>query len=174
MKKTILISSMVIGVCMIVATAINSGTINLKDEHVIQTTQGEVKLGNVYKESRLLSISIEDENGNKTSIIEDGNPDDYGNKIGDYVDAGIKAFNDGKSDNHKLTRLTAAVTHDGTMTIEAAMEYHSEYQSSYKLVLDSEKFPIKSGDLIYNKIMDTTASFVKEQRGSYDSASYIK
>ena len=174
MKNSIVIGSAVIGVALIALSAINSGAINLKDEHIVTTTQGAVKLGNIYQEKRLLSIKMTDSDGNVITSIQNINPDSYIDEIKKNVDAEVKAYNSSVSKEKKLTRDDAAVVGNAVLNIESSMEYHAEYIPLYTLVLDTEDVNVSKGTTIYGFMTSSVAKFLEKQQVNYSAASYIK
>ncbi|HDR2353270.1 TPA: hypothetical protein QCH65_000413 [Enterobacter roggenkampii] len=173
MKEKVIPASLILGGLIVVSALINNDVIKLKNEHVIETTQGKVKLGEVYSENRLLTITIANESGEKIKVMENLNPENYPEKVADYVDAGVKYFNEGKEKKEQLTRQTAAAGADQTITIESGVRYYSEHQPNYILTLESKTVPLKKGELIYKKLMDETDGFLKTQKNNYESSSYI-
>lgn len=174
MSNKFIFSSVIIGLCMVFSAGIISGAIDLKDEHVVHTTQGEVKLGDVYKENRLLSISIKDDAGRNILNIEDVNPSEAAEKITAELDSIISEHNATVTDNHQIDKASMSLKDNATVKVESAMSYNSSLQSNYKLVLDSENFTLSKNEVIYDKLISIVADFVSKQKPAYDSASYIK
>ncbi len=53
--KGYITASVILGAAAIFSSLIISGNISFKDEHIIQLSGGAIKLGDVYKENKLIS-----------------------------------------------------------------------------------------------------------------------
>ena len=56
--KGYITASVILGAAAIFSSLIISGNISFKDEHIIQLSGGAIKLGDVYKENKLISAKI--------------------------------------------------------------------------------------------------------------------
>ncbi len=163
-----IISSVILGACIVVASLFISGVINLKDEHVLETTAGAVKLGNVYSEKELIRISAYGKNDNDTKFrvfeMKYTTPDLYKEKLKDIIDNTLVTnYTDSeKESKNKTTYLDLTFSKDVYIKIDYLIDYNSEYQPDFKLNIDSVKYDGK-GELIYSSIVSHTDDLIKSQ-----------
>ncbi|EKQ5539837.1 hypothetical protein P5Y70_003091, partial [Escherichia coli] len=76
--KGYITASVILGAAAIFSSLIISGNISFKDEHIIQLSGGAIKLGDVYKENKLISAKIifPDNQGEQILVV-DGNPENF-------------------------------------------------------------------------------------------------
>ncbi|EAW1174393.1 hypothetical protein S922_22945 [Salmonella enterica subsp. enterica] len=170
---TILISSIIIGGSLILSALIMKGLYPFENEHVITTTRGEVKLGDIYSENRLLTIRLSDSKNNEIFSMENINPDEYVKIIDDEIDKQVRDYNSASPGN-KVTPDNMILKTNGILTITAAMEYKSEHIPSFTLTLDEINSPIKKDSLIKNAIVAAVSSFVESEHEKYRENSFIK
>ena len=83
MNNTI-VASAIIGVSMIFSGLIMSDNISFKDQHVIPLAGGAVKLGDIYKEEKLISAKLIFKQGEQV-LVSQGNPDDFNSEVDDKI-----------------------------------------------------------------------------------------
>lgn len=173
-RVCIIISSIIIGLSLVIAAAINVGAINLKNEHIITTTQGKVKLGDVYQQKRLLTVKVKSQEGFEIVSLVDINPESYSDEIDKTIDEVVKGYNKDQTDKNKLTADKLSLKSDAKITLESSMYYLSEYLPPYTLMLESKTIDLPEGDALLPKLMSESKSFVDGQKISYSQASYIQ
>lgn len=174
MKKSILTASVIVGGCLIIAAGVISGAINLKDEHVIQTTQGNVKLGDVYLEDRYLSIELSGTDGDKIVSINNINPEDYKSVIGEKLQELNNSINRGVPENKRRSKSELTLSVPGEIKLTSSMHYRSKNIPDYTLTLDEKKIEVNKDEYVYGSLIHTAETFINEQQKNYADASQIK
>lgn len=170
---SIIISSIIIGASIIGGFIIMNGGEVIKNEHVIATTQGEVKLGDIYAEKRLLTINLSDVKGNQIISIKNINPDDYIKSIDDEMQRQINDYSNQIS-QEGITPDTLTINVAGQLTVTSEMEYKAKNIPTFTLTLDEINVPIQKGSVIKNAIVATTSSFVESSHKKYIENTFIK
>ncbi|WP_223610895.1 hypothetical protein [Escherichia coli] len=92
--KGYITASVILGAAAIFSSLIISGNISFKDEHIIQLSGGAIKLGDVYKENKLISAKkiIFSDNQGEQILVVDGNPENFKEDFQEKLNKVIKNF----------------------------------------------------------------------------------
>lgn len=95
--KGYITASVILGAAAVFSSLIISGNISFKDEHIIQLSGGAIKLGDVYKENKLISAKIifPDNQGEQILVV-DGNPENFKEDFQEELNKVIKTLNASK------------------------------------------------------------------------------
>ena len=171
--KNNIIASAIIGVSVVFSALIVSDNISFKNEHVIPLTGGAVKLGDVYKEEKLLSAKLMFKEGEQV-LISNGNPDDFSNELDKKITEILNTLNAGKSkDDERLTAENLSVIDDARLVVTSAVRYTSEHQPLFTLTLDEQEIPMAKGSFIKDFSRENIKKFVESQRESYQNALFL-
>ena len=133
-------SSIILGVAAIFSALIISENISFKDEHIVPLSGGAVKLGEVYKENKLISAKLIFKEGEQVLIFE-GNPEEYSSDLDNKIKEITNLVNAGKTkEDEKIKADNLGVTDDSKLEIVSAVRYTSEYQPVFTLTLEKRKF----------------------------------
>lgn len=171
--KTHIIASAIVGVSVIFSALIISENISFKNEHVIPLAGGAVKLGDIYKEQKLLSAKLIFKEGEQV-LISEGNPDNFASELDTKITEILKAINkDKKKEEDKLTAGNLGVLDDAKLEITSAVRYSSEYQPLFTLTLDKQEIPMAKDSLIKNFSSENIKKFIESQKENYSNALFL-
>ncbi|WP_346983116.1 hypothetical protein [Citrobacter portucalensis] len=171
--KSHIIASAIIGASVVFSALIISGNISLKDEHVIPLAGGTVKLGDIYKEQKLLSAKLIFKEGEQV-LISEGNPDDFSSELDTKITKILKTLNEGKTkDDEKLTAENLSVIDDAKLEVTSAVRYTSEYQPLFTLTLDEKEIPMAKGSFIKEFSHDNIKNYIESQQANYNNALFL-
>ncbi len=103
--KGYITASVILGAAAVFSSLIISGNISFKDEHIIQLSGGAIKLGDVYKENKLISAKIifPDNQGEQILVV-DGNPENFKEDFQEKLNKVIKTLNASKKKDEEKVR----------------------------------------------------------------------
>lgn len=168
-----IIASAIIGVSVVFSSLIISDNISFKNEHIIPLAGGAVKLGDVYKEEKLLSAKLLFKEGEQI-LISNGNPDDFSNELDAKITEILKTLNSGKSkDDERLTAENLSVIDDAKLEVTSAVRYTSEHQPLFTLTLDEQEIPMVKGSYIKDFSRENIKKFIDSQQKNYQNALFL-
>lgn len=168
-----IIASAIIGVSVIFSALLISDNISFKNEHVIPLAGGAIKLGDVYKEEKLLSAKLIFKEGEQV-LITNGNPDDFSSELDTKITEILKTLNAGKSkDDERLTAENLSVIDDAKLEVTSAVRYTSEYQPLFTLTLDDQKISMGKGSNIKDFSHENIKKFIDAQQKNYQNALFL-
>lgn len=168
-----IIASAIIGVSVVFSALIISDNISFKNEHIIPLAGGAVKLGDVYKEEKLLSAKLLFKEGEQV-LISNGNPDDFSNELDAKITEILKTLNSGKSkDDERLTAENLSVIDDAKLEVTSAVRYTSEHQPLFTLTLDEQEIPMVKGSYIKDFSRENIKKFIDSQQKNYQNALFL-
>lgn len=168
-----IIASAIIGVSVVFSSLIISDNISFKNEHIIPLAGGAVKLGDVYKEEKLLSAKLLFKEGEQV-LISNGNPDDFSNELDAKITEILKTLNSGKSkDDERLTAENLSVIDDAKLEVTSAVRYTSEHQPLFTLTLDEQEIPMVKGSYIKDFSRENIKKFIDSQQKNYQNALFL-
>ncbi|MGV3793339.1 hypothetical protein [Citrobacter portucalensis] len=171
--KNNIIASAIIGMSVVFSALIISDNISFKNEHVIPLAGGAVKLGDVYKEEKLLSAKLVFKEGEQV-LISNGNPDDFSNDLDAKITELLKTLNAGKSkDDERLTAENLSVIDDAKLEVTSAVRYTSEHQPLFTLTLDSQEIPMVKGSNIKAFSHENIKKFIEGQQKNYQNSLFL-
>lgn len=171
--KNHIIASVIVGVSVFFSALIISDNISFKNEHVIPLAGGSVKLGDVYKEEKLLSARLIFKEGEQV-LISNGNPDDFSNELDAKITEILKTLNSGKSkDDERLTAENLSVIDDAKLEVTSAVRYTSEHQPLFTLTLDEQEIPMVKGSYIKDFSRENIKKFIDSQQKNYQNALFL-
>ncbi|CAM6285268.1 TPA: hypothetical protein ACTVL7_001441 [Escherichia coli] len=171
--KNHIIASVIIGVSVVFSALIISDNISFKNEHVIPLAGGSVKLGDVYKEEKLLSARLIFKEGEQV-LISNGNPDDFSNELDAKITEILKTLNSGKSKNdERLTAENLSVIDDAKLEVTSAVRYTSEHQPLFTLTLDEQEISMVKGSYIKDFSHENIKKFIDGQQKNYQNALFL-
>lgn len=171
--KGYIAASLIVGASAIFSSLIISGNINFKDENVIPLDGGAIKLGEVYKENKLLSAKVIFKVGEQTLITE-GSPDSFKEEYQGVIDGLLKDLNsNGAKNGEQRTADSLNVKDDATIELVSAVRYSSEHIPAFTLILEKKTVPMPKGSNMLTFPTTETEKFVKEQQQKYNNALYI-
>lgn len=170
--KKFLVASIVLGASAIVSSLIVSNNISFKNEHVIPLSGGAIKLGDIYKENKLISAKLIFKDSEQVLVV-DGNPDDFPAELEEKIQAILKTINATKRDDEKLTAENLSVVADSTLEVVSAVRYTSEYQPLFTLTLEKKVIPMAKDTVIQPFVNAQAADFIRSQQQDYAKALYL-
>ncbi|WP_449550836.1 hypothetical protein [Lelliottia amnigena] len=166
-------SSLILGAAVVFSALIISDSISFKDEHIVPLSGGSIKLGNVYKENKLVSARLIFKEGQQV-LISEGNPETYSSDLNEKVEEIVKLYNTGKSKSEdKLTAENLSVTDDTRLELISAVRYSSEYQPMFTLTLEKKEVPMPKGTNIKSFTDNNVKSFISSQEQAYARSLYL-
>ena len=172
MNNTI-VASAIIGVSMIFSGLIISDNISFKDQHVIPLAGGAVKLGDIYKEEKLISAKLIFKQGEQV-LVSQGNPDDFNSEVDDKIAEILKELNAGKAKNdERITPETLSVLDDAKLELVSAVRYNSEHQPMFTLTLEKKVITMVKGSYIKDFSLKNIKQFVESQQQAYSQSLFI-
>ena len=149
------------------ALTIISENISFKDEHIVPLSGGAVKLGEVYKENKLISAKLIFKEGEQVLIFE-GNPEEYSSDLDNKIKEITNLVNAGKTkEDEKIKADNLGVTDDSKLEIVSAVRYTSEYQPVFTLTLEKKEVPMPKGTNIKTFADNNIKSFLNTQGQAY-------
>ncbi|QSW37078.1 hypothetical protein KQ929_12030 [Leclercia pneumoniae] len=172
MNNTI-VASAIIGVSVIFSGLVISDNISFKDQHIIPLAGGAVKLGDIYKEEKLISAKLIFKEGEEVLVTE-GNPDDFSSEVDNKIAEIIKSLNAGKGKNdERVTPETLSVLDDAKLELVSAVRYNSEHQPMFTLTLEKKAIPMVKGSYIKDFSEQNIKKFVESQQQAYNQALFL-
>lgn len=132
-------SSVILGLSIITASAIYAAPALINEfmnRNVIGTTNGGVRLGQIYNESLKMKVEIKNTESGDVFLSVDENADRAYEAAQAEYEKLIQASNKNAKDDDKITAATATLKVHMTMTLTSYVSYRSEHQPVYVLTLD--------------------------------------
>ena len=165
-------SSLILGAAAIFSALIISDNITFKDEHIVPLSGGSVKLGDIYKENKLVSAKLIFKEGEQV-LISQGNPDTYSSDLDDKIQKILKIINADKTKpDERLTADNLSVTDDSRLELISAVQYSSE-QPMFTLTLEKKEIPMEKGTNIKAFVDNNVKSFINSQEQAYARSLYL-
>ena len=166
-------SSLILGAAAIFSALIISDNISFKDEHIVPLSGGSVKLGDIYKENKLVSAKLIFKEGEQV-LISQGNPDTYSSDLDDKIQKILKIINTDKTkSDERLTADNLSVTDDSRLELISAVQYSSEHQPMFTLTLEKKEIPMEKGTNIKSFVDNNVKSFINSQEQAYARSLYL-
>ncbi|EFE22135.1 hypothetical protein EDWATA_02888 [Edwardsiella tarda ATCC 23685] len=172
--KGYIVASVIVGASIVFSSLLVSGNISFKNEHVISLSDGYVKLGNIYKENKLLDVTLKIGDNDTQEIISNGNPsqfkDDLIKKLTSIADD-VNKMN-GKSED-KLLAENLSIKSDATIEFVSSVRYMSENIPVFNLILERKTVKIEKGTNLLSSMESAGNEFIKSQKNNYEKALYL-
>ncbi len=172
-----IIASLVISGSLIFSALLISGAIDVKNGHVLSVTDGHIKLGDVYAESKQISykLIVDGENGPYILFSENNiNPDDAAQKITDHLTEMAKEVNKVVGVNEAIHPETMSLKYNSHFVISASVKYNAQYQPSFTLNLKDKTYDYDKNIMLFSDLRNDVRSFIREQEASYNNALFLK
>jgi hypothetical protein len=142
-------SSVILGLSIITASAIYAAPsliAEVTNQNVIGTTNGGVRLGQIYNESLKVKVEIKNTESGEVFLAVDENADRaYVAAVAEFEKL-IQASNvNARSEDEKITPATATLKLHMTMTLTSYVNYRSQHQPVYILTLDEQETTVGVG-----------------------------
>ncbi|MFP6863342.1 hypothetical protein [Pseudomonas sp.] len=142
-------SSVILGLSIITASAIYAAPSLINEftnQNVIGTTNGGVRLGQIYNESLKVKVEIKNTESGDVVLAVDENADRaYDAAVAEFEKL-IQAKNENaRSEDEKITPSTATLKLHMTMTLTSYVNYRSEHQPFYVLTLGEQETTVGVG-----------------------------
>ncbi|EHK3001038.1 hypothetical protein J5T20_004480 [Escherichia coli] len=157
------------------ASLIISGNISFKDEHIIQLSGGAIKLGDVYKENKLISAKIifPDNQGEQILVV-DGNPENFKEDFQEKLNKVIKTLNASKKkDEEKVSLDNLSVIEESKLELVSAVRYSAQYVPMFTLTLDKKEITMPKNTVIFPFASDETSKYLNEQQQKYKDSLFL-
>lgn len=172
--KNAIIASVILGISIVFSSLVISDNISFKDEHIISLSGGAIKLGDIYKEKKLVSAKLYFKEGEQV-LISEGNPDEFSIELNEKLQSLLKELNSGKSKNEdKLTLENLSVIDDARLEIVSAVRYTTEYQPMFTLTLETKEIPMEKGSNINSFVTEKLKAFIESQQQAYTRSLYLQ
>ncbi|CAM6712875.1 hypothetical protein LEADMM068B1_03180 [Leclercia adecarboxylata] len=166
-------SSLILGAAAIFSALIISGNVSFKNEHIVPLSGGAVKLGDVYKENKLVSVKLIFKEGEQV-LISEGNPETYSEDLDSKIQEIVKLINSGRAkSDEQLTADTLSVTDDSRLELISAVKYSTEHQPFFTLTLEQKEIPMQKGTNIKTFVDNNVKSFINSQEEAYARSLYL-
>lgn len=166
-------SSLILGAAAIFSALIISGNVSFKNEHIVPLSGGSVKLGDVYKENKLVSVKLIFKEGEQV-LISEGNPETYSEDLDGKIQEIVKLINSGRAkSDEQLTADTLSVTDDSRLELISAVKYSSEHQPLFTLTLEQKEIQMQKGTNIKTFVDNNVKSFINSQEEAYARSLYL-
>ena len=136
-------SSVILGLSIITASAIYAAPALINEfmnRNVIGTTNGGVRLGQIYNESLKVKVEIKNTESGDVFLSVDENADRAYEAAQAEYEKLIQASNkSAKGEDDKIIAATATLKVHMTMTLTSYVSYRSEHQPVYVLTLDKHE-----------------------------------
>ncbi len=173
--KGYITASVILGAAAIFSSLIISGNISFKDEHIIQLSGGAIKLGDVYKENKLISAKIifPDNQGEQILVV-DGNPENFKEDFQEKLNKVIKTLNASKKkDEEKVSLDNLSVIEESKLELVSAVRYSAQYVPMFTLTLDKKEITMPKNTVIFLFASDETAKYLNEQQQKYKDSLFL-
>lgn len=132
-------SALILGVSVILAAVVFVAqplVPELKNENVLSTTGGAVRLGKIYNETLKARLVMTHTETGEEFISVDENVDDVYEAAAAKLKKILVTSNDGLPDKEKVSFDQASLKIHMTIKLTTYVAYRSEYQPAYSLALD--------------------------------------
>lgn len=167
--KKLSLCLIIIAVSIFVSALITAGDIKLKDEHLIQLETGAVKLGDIYREKRDITVTLTMDPDNKGGeySVSGSSIEEVKLKLKEKLNSFIKLS--GK----KLSIETLVFNVPVSAQVTSSMTYNSQYQSVFTLNLTDKQKTIEPETIIYSAVEGMIDAQTAEILNGFRGASYI-
>ena len=163
--KGYITASVILGAAAIFSSLIISGNIS----------GGAIKLGDVYKENKLISAKIifPDNQGEQILVV-DGNPENFKEDFQEKLNKVIKTLNASKKkDEEKVSLDNLSVIEESKLELVSAVRYSAQYVPMFTLTLDKKEITMPKNTVIFPFASDETSKYLNEQQQKYKDSLFL-
>ncbi len=168
----------ILGVSIMAAAAIYvapSVIADYQNQNIINTTNGAVRLGEVYNEALKVRMEMKDSETGDVFISVDEGVDDFYKAARSEFEKIVNARNKGeKSEKDKISVEAALLKVHMTITLDTYIHYRSEYQPSFSLTIDQHEISAGVNSNINNVLMQVQEYLNNVKSGNPQNSRIIK
>lgn len=170
-------SSIVMGGCIVTSSLIQKDIITTKKQNIVTLTNGEVNLGEVYKEQYLVDAYVTDKNGKNIISIIGIDPTDINDRISSQLNSLANQLNIERNitdPKMMLTAKTLSLTDDGNrVKVNTYINYTSSHFPFYTLTLYTSDDAIEKGDSIQDVVREMVNNAIQKSSADVKSSMFI-